>query len=452
MIIEIASIEVDPAGLSLFKGLAAAVFDFEFVDLGQVTDDSSSRPRILYVAAKDLKAVEQQVASASLMFDLVVCTSEQVLSYTGLLSHCAAVLVGPDDSETLADAITGTVVESEQAPGLSTLTLNFIGESEPVNALMKVIDRVAQYDAPVLISGETGTGKELIARGIHYESMRRDYPFVPVNCGALNDELLLSELFGYEQGAFTDAKHQHAGLVAQASDGSLFLDEVDSLSLKAQTALLRFLQDQEYRPLGSEKVLRSNVRIICATNRELSTLVDRGEFREDLYYRLRILDVALPALRERREDIPLLIDFFQDAVSRKYGEPKKQLHPLTERWMVNEYSWPGNVRELENYLHRIFILSEGNTIYVPEVMGHPLNIKVSGRSKRAQTKVDLGKFQDEKAFCINQFERDYLSNLMSFSDGNVSRAARIAGKERRALGRLLKKHGIDSSNYRRACH
>src|SRR4051794_9775510 len=185
-----------------------------------------------------------------------------------------------------------------------------IGQSEAFSALRQLVEKVATYDVPVLIEGETGTGKELAARAIHYHSARRDRPFVPVNCGALQDTLLESELFGHRRGAFTDARHDQAGLVALAHSGTLFLDEVDALTPKAQVTLLRFLQDQQYRPLGGGREERADVRIIAAGNRSLETLVEDGGFRIDLLYRLKLMQLRLPPLRERKGDVLVLSEHF----------------------------------------------------------------------------------------------------------------------------------------------
>ncbi|MBI3897246.1 MAG: sigma-54-dependent Fis family transcriptional regulator [Gammaproteobacteria bacterium] len=303
---------------------------------------------------------------------------------------------------------------------------------------------VAGYDAPVLIKGETGTGKELVARAIHYSSPRRDQPFVPVNCGALNDELLLAELFGYERGAFTDAKRSHRGLVAQAKGGVLFLDEVDCLSPKGQAALLRFLQEQEYRPLGAETVYRSDVRVIAATNKNLETLIAQGQFREDLYYRVHLLDLELPPLRFRDHDVAVLAEHFLQKLSQRYGAPLKRLHPLTLQWM-KQYAWPGNVRELENYLYRLFVLCKGPIICAPQVKGDP--VPYASLQPPLQDEGTPRAFRDEKNRALQEFERSYLHKAMQAAYGNVSLAARRAGKERRAFRRLLKKHGIDRLRY-----
>lgn len=457
--VDIACICHSEAQRSFSNDLQEAGFNGNFISLAELEssleqDQKRAKidycPPLLFLTSNDIAAADRLLSKASMVFDLLVCDSEKVLNAINVLSRCGTILIAPWEKDVLTEVLIESLFSKDELEtGLSALSTNFVGQSEPVKNLIRVIDRVARYDAPVLVSGETGTGKELVARGIHYESKRCDYPFVPVNCGALTDELLISELFGHESGAFTDAKRQHVGLVQQASKGTLFLDEIDSLSLKAQSSLLRFLQDQEYRPLGGEKVLRSDVRIICATNRDLAKQVKLERFREDLFYRLKILDVHTPALKDRRSDIGLLLEHFLIEVARKYGEGKKRLHPLTERWMVQDYDWPGNVRELENYVHRIFVLSKGRTIYVPDIMGLPLSIKMIDGRKRQSNECQIGLFQEEKATHISRFEKSYLSNLMEHALGNVSEAARIAGKERRALGKLLKKHGIDYQNYRK---
>jgi two-component system, NtrC family, response regulator GlrR len=260
---------------------------------------------------------------------------------------------------------------------------------------------------------------------------------VPLNCAALNDELLLAELFGHERGAFTDARQARRGLVAQADGGTLFLDEVDSLSQRAQGALLRFLQDQEYRPVGSERVFHADVRVVCATNRDLRRWVEEERFREDLYYRLHVIELVMPPLREREGDIEQLSEHFLTQLANRYREPGKRLHALTLGWM-NAYHWPGNVRELENFLHRSHVMSNGPSICVPSVKGDSISV-VGGE----RTAGGLGTFQQEKARVVARFEQDYLQRAMDSTGGNISAAARQAGKERRAFTRLLEKHGID---------
>lgn len=321
------------------------------------------------------------------------------------------------------------------------IDLNMIGESPLFLDAIARLKRFTRCDAPVLIEGETGTGKELAARAVHYLSGRREQPFIPVNCGALPDTLLENELFGHAKGAFTDASTAQAGLIAQAEKGTLFLDEVESLSCKAQVALLRFLQEKEYRPLGGSRNLRADVRIIAATNVPLPNLELCGDFRRDLLYRLNIMPVRLPSLRERADDVLCLAEHFLAELRVRYGQPEKYLHPGAIEWM-RAYEWPGNIRELENLIHRQFLLATDAAVFLgPE----PVN----------DTEMDAesfgvgisGSFNEAKARVIEAFERDYLTRLLDECDGNVSQAAKVAGKERRALGKLIKKHGIDKSRY-----
>lgn len=334
------------------------------------------------------------------------------------------------------------------------LKLTIIGESRPMVRTRKLIKKVADYRTPVLIKGETGTGKELVARGIHYSGDRSDAPFVPLNCGAFNDELFLSELFGHEKGAFTDAKREKIGLLEQADGGTLFLDEIDSLSFKAQVSLLRFMQENEYRPVGSERIKKADVRVVSATNKNLNTQIDQGTFREDLFYRLDVLSIEVPSLRSRGGDVEMLSDYFLEQFSIKYRTDKKKLHKDTLRWF-REYSWPGNVRELENYLHRLFILVDDNIIRIPEVKGDPVLIDISGlvTGSDGETKLrpdEIGFFKEEKNRVIESFEREYVHNVLYHCGGNVSLAAKKAGKERRAFGKLIKKYGIDRQKYLQA--
>lgn len=325
--------------------------------------------------------------------------------------------------------------------------LNLVGKSPAFVNTLKLIKKTARCDAPVLIEGETGTGKELAARAIHYLGMRRDYHFIPLNCAAVPDNLFENELFGHERGAFTDAKTAQAGLVTQAHGGSLFLDEVDKLSLKGQATLLRFLQDQQFRPLGAKEVSQADVRIIAAGNRNLAALVERGEFRQDLFFRLNIIRVDLPPLRDRSSDITLLARHLLRRFALMYKQPFKRFAPTTLVWL-NRYAWPGNVRELENLIHREFLMCEGNEIR--------FHFGTSGDSDRRRSSIDRRKilldlqlsFNEFKARTIAESERNYLTALLSETGGNVTRAAHRAAKERRALGKLLKKHGIDAERYR----
>ena len=402
-------------------------------------------PTVLFLGRDRARAALPALPEQPAEFDLLIAHDESVLDRPELLGRCRSLLLGPYDDALLHEHLDALQDGHQAEPAdQAMLAVKIVGRSRPLRQLLRTVASVARYDAPIAIRGETGTGKELIARAVHYSGQRSDEPFVPVNCGALSDDLLVAELFGYEKGAFTDAKRAHAGLVAQADGGTLFLDEVDSLSAKAQGALLRFLQEREYRTLGGEGVIRADVRIISATNKHLAALVAEGRFREDLFYRLQVVDLQIPPLRERGDDIAVLAEHFLREFSRRYQEPEKRVHAITLRWM-REHPWPGNVRELENYLHRVFIMTDGSSICVPQVKGDPVPLH-SGLVV-APEDGDLPSFQREKARAIEHFERDYLHRVMAMARGNVSLAARHAGKERRAFCRLLEKHGIDRRSY-----
>lgn len=319
----------------------------------------------------------------------------------------------------------------ERAPQL-------IGQSPAfINALSQ-LEQMAGSDRPVLIRGDTGTGKELVAHALHKLSRRATSTIADINCGALPEQLFENELFGHAQGAYTDARRAQQGIVAQAEGGSLFLDEIDALSQQSQRALLRFLQNGTYRPLGLGGKQRANVRIIVATNSNLEAEISKRRFRSDLYYRLNVFNILLPPLKTRREDIVILAKHFFKRMRDEYQEGPKYLHPLTIEAM-NVYDWPGNVRELENFIEREYFLCEGLAI-----VADPSNKKIIREEKTPQPEHSTeNSFQLAKQAAIDQFERDYLKTLLTWSAGNVSKAAKLAGKERRALGKLLKKHGID---------
>jgi DNA-binding NtrC family response regulator len=312
-----------------------------------------------------------------------------------------------------------------------------IGESPVFMDTQRRLARVARSDAPLLIEGETGSGKEVAARSVHYGGPRADAPFVPINCGALPEALFESELFGHERGAFTDARERRRGLVAEAEGGTLFLDEVDALAAKAQVALLRFLQDQCFRPLGATREHQGNVRLIAASNRPLESLVAQGHFRQDLLYRLKVLQVALPPLRARGRDAALLATHFADRYARKYGASAMRLEPSALAWVVNQ-AWPGNIRELENWVHRQVLMGEEPAVAAPPAApSGPLPCASVSASTGA-----LPCYQEAKAQAIAEFERAFLTRALQEAGGNVSQAAERVGKERRAFGKLLKKYGI----------
>ncbi len=321
--------------------------------------------------------------------------------------------------------------------------LNMIGRAPVFLSVLNQIKKIARCSAPVLIEGETGTGKELAARAIHYLGTGRDFPFIPVNCGAIPDSLMESELFGHKKGAFTDAKHSHQGLIPQSDGGTLFLDEVEVFSMKGQVALLRFLDDRHFRSVGGSRLQQASVRIIAASNAKLSDMVNQRTFRRDLYYRLNIMTIEMPALSARSGDIELLAEHFMENYRKQYQQPDKYLHPDALAWL-NHYTWPGNVRELENMLHREFLLSENACIHLDQVSIHSKDRRKNTMDRRLNP-VMAFKFNDAKKRVIDDFEKTYLRRLMKAFDGNVTSAAKHAGKERRALGKLLKKHNIQKA-------
>lgn len=321
------------------------------------------------------------------------------------------------------------------------LPLNLVGRARTFIDALRHLKRLARCDVPVLIEGETGTGKELAARAIHYLGGRREHPFVPVNCGAIPENLVENELFGHERGAFTDARDAQQGLITQAEGGTLFLDEIETLGAKAQAALLRFLQDQTYRPLGSRRELRANVRIVAASNCSLESMVEARQFRQDLLYRLRVMSVTLPALRDRPGDAELLAEHFLKRHCQQYGTSPMRLDLGTRHWIRN-YTWPGNVRELENLMLRETLLADGESLRLSSTQARSDRRRGTGDRRQFG---HVGNMRQAKRQVIADFEKSFLCRLMAEANGNVSAAARLAGKERRAFGRLLMKHGIDKN-------
>ena len=315
-----------------------------------------------------------------------------------------------------------------------------IGESPAFLAAIEQVPLVARCDATVLISGETGTGKELVARAVHYLSPRAKKPFIAVNCGAIPPDLVENELFGHERSAYTGATAPQPGLIQEAEGGTLFLDEVDSLPLLAQVKLLRFLQEKEYRPLGAGRMLKADVRVVAAANSDLEGAVEAGRLRQDLYYRLSVIPLRLPALRERREDIPLLARHFLAKYAREMGRPARGLSPGALQALL-AHPWPGNVRELEHVVQRAVVLSQDQE----EVgAGHI----VLPRSRRPEARPAVEGFQQAKARAVAEFEAAYIRDLLLLHQGNISHAAKSAEKNRRAFWELIRKHGIDVRSFR----
>ena len=320
---------------------------------------------------------------------------------------------------------------------LSRLRKNIaiVGESAQMVALKQMIARVASTSSWVLITGENGTGKELVAQNVHYLSPRAGRPFVEVNCAAIPEDLIESELFGYEKGAFTGAEKMRKGRFDHANGGTIFLDEIADMSLKTQAKILRILQERRFTRVGGEDVIEVDVRVIAATNKNLDQEIKEGRFREDLYYRLNVIPCRVPSLRERIEDIPSLVSHFSEHFSRDGGYRTKM---FSEKAMekLRAHTWPGNVRELRNFIERIYILTPGETVDVHD-------LRFAGLPSQDQDTEDLpaelSNFREARA----KFEREYLLKKIAEHKGNISKTAEAIGLERSYLHRKIKGYGID---------
>ena len=314
---------------------------------------------------------------------------------------------------------------------------NIIGNSGAMREVYRAIHQVAPSDTTVLIRGESGTGKELVAHAAHFASPRRNGAFVKVNCAALSENLIESELFGHEKGAFTGAIQSRKGRVEQADGGTLFLDEIGDFSPSTQVKLLRMLQEREFQRVGSNETRKANVRILCATHRNLEEQVEADTFRQDLYYRINVFSIPLPPLRDRKDDIVLLGDFFSERYGRRMNKPIRRITTHAINMMVS-YHWPGNVRELENCIERAVLLSTDGVIH-----GH--HLPPSLQTSVTSDTVGVGSLEER----MNLFERDILVDALKRSGGNISAAAKDLGTTSRILGYRTKKLHVDYRRYRR---
>ncbi len=344
---------------------------------------------------------------------------------------------------------------SKEILGRLRAATGLIGSAPSFVQALEDLARFAAADVPVLIVGETGTGKELAARAVHYLSQRTDGPFIPVNCGALPERLFENELFGHGKGAFTDAADAQTGLIAHAEGGTLLLDEVDSLDSHSQVALLRFLQDRHYRPLGAGTERLADVRIVASSNACLETCASDGRFRRDLLFRLDVAQVRLPPLRERKADILPLARHYLTQIAVRYQIKVPMLSPAVADAMLR-HAWPGNIRELENVMHRALLLAGGGRQIsrappITEDADEPplSNPDVGGRcAPLAMSPPICETLKEERARLNAAFERDYISRLLVQTAGNIAAASREAGTERRHLSRMIHRHGIDAKAFR----
>ena len=410
--------------------VAAEAFDLAVIDLQLVDQDGISLMQELHLTSPGMPAI-------------ILTAHGSIESAVEAMKRGAyTYLTKPFDARELALQVERALenqrltAEISRLKGLLTERYDFkniVARSEQMQRVLEVVSRIAINDSTVYIHGESGTGKEVIARAVHLASGRNDKPFVAVNCAALPETLLESALFGHEKGAFTGAIRSSKGLFAQAHEGTIFLDEIGDMSLSIQAKFLRVLQERQFYPVGSERPLEVDVRVIVATNKNLEELVGQAQFREDLFYRIHVIPIALPSLRERKEDIPSLVEVFL----KKFGEQmKKEVKGLTpaalQRLMLHD--WPGNVRELENTIEYAVAMT------VQDVITEDLILPAKNDADQEPAK-PLKEAKDA-------FEKAYLVRLLKVTRGNVSSAATLAGKYRADFYTLLKKHGLNPGDFK----
>ena len=367
---------------------------------------------------------------------VVMVSGQAVIADAMKAAHLgvSAFLTKPLEKAELVDALAEAVANSGTRRAAKSLDFagSIIHQSKLMSELLERARLVASVDSTVLISGSTGTGKELLAKAIHHGSRRSGEPFVSVNCSAIPEQLLESELFGHEKGAFSGAANRHDGLFRAASGGTMFLDEIGDMPLALQSKLLRVLQDFEVRPVGSTKSFPVDVRVVSATHRDLARAVEDGEFREDLYYRLSVVPLHMPALEERREDIASIADQLLGGLCKRHGLGSKNLAPEAKKLLASA-SWPGNVRQLGNIIEQCAVLSSGDTITAEMV-----------KTCLSQRPSEITPLDDAK----KNFEREYLISVLRITGGQVSHAARLAGRNRTDFYKLLNKHELDAAEFR----
>jgi two-component system response regulator HydG len=309
--------------------------------------------------------------------------------------------------------------------------MEIIGKSPAILGILSMVDKIAPTTATVLIQGESGTGKELIARRLHFKSDRSNGPYVTVNCGALQESLLESELFGHEKGSFTGAVNQKIGLCETADGGSLFLDEIGEMSLGIQAKLLRFLQEGEFYRIGGKRPIRVDVRVVSATNRDLEREVKENRFREDLFYRLNTITLRMPPLRKRKEDIPTLVDFFLK--NSRFGGSSQQIKRIDAKVMevFSNYAWPGNIRELQNTIERLKILAENNEIRLEDI---PFTIRMP------KTRAEASDFTLDMP--LEEVEKSHILRTLAYNHGNKTKTAQSLGITIKTLYNKLHRYGI----------
>lgn len=324
-----------------------------------------------------------------------------------------------------------------------------VGSSAAMRSLQNQIQKVARTSATVLITGESGTGKELVARALHNHSQRKEQQFIPIDCSTIPETIIESELFGHTRGAFTGAVRDKKGMVEEANHGTLFLDEIGDLNPAMQVKLLRLLQEGEYKVIGSNTIRKTDIRFIAATNQNLTEKIKTGEFREDLFYRLNVINIRLPALRERKDDIPLLVSHFLEKYNRQHDKNLKRISNTALDHLAGR-EWPGNVRELENVIERGVIMASDETLSAEDILVPGIAHADAGHQP-AEPSEDLFAmpFKEAKDKLIEQFQAEYISKVLTRNEGNVSQAARESGLKRQYLHRLMRETRLDSKTFKK---
>ncbi len=416
---------------------------------------------VLRTGDSNLTTLDQLVEADPDLPIVVIGSDDGEKTVSDYLRHGAATYLPLESVDhDLEDILVETLTQSRQRATEQTLRRaierpysfeDFLGESPPMKAVYSLIERVAARSVDILITGETGTGKELVARAVHRRSRRTAAPFVPIDCGAIPDTLLESELFGHERGAFTGADARRIGLIEVADGGTLFLDEIAELPFALQAKLLRVLQERRLRRVGARKETPVDVRIVAATSRDIDVMVENGTFRRDLFYRINVVRISLPPLRQRGDDIGLLAEFFASRAGREMGLTAGRFSADTYQ-VLRHYNWPGNVRELQNVIRRAMALTADDVIGVDDL---PDNVVTAAGKYIADTSDELKQgspsragFLALKATHVAKFEQHYLHEIMKRLHGDVSAAAKEARVPRGTLYRLLKLHNIEPSRFR----
>ena len=416
---------------------------------------------VLRAGDSNLTTLDQLVEADPDLPIVVIGSDDGEKTVSDYLRHGAATYLPLESvDQDLEDILVETLTQSRQRATEQTLRRaierpysfeDFLGESPPMKAVYSLIERVAARSVDILITGETGTGKELVARAVHRRSRRIAAPFVPIDCGAIPDTLLESELFGHERGAFTGADARRIGLIEVADGGTLFLDEIAELPFALQAKLLRVLQERRLRRVGARKETPVDVRIVAATSRDIDVMVENGTFRRDLFYRINVVRISLPPLRQRGDDIGLLAEFFASRAGREMGLTAGRFSADTYQ-VLRHYNWPGNVRELQNVIRRAMALTADDVIGVDDL---PDNVVTAAGKYLADTSDQLKQgspsragFLTLKATHVAEFEQHYLHEIMKRLHGDVSAAAKEARVPRGTLYRLLKLHNIEPSRFR----